>query len=127
MKRGFILRTLLSKSVLLLSLFGLVGCGGYDATAPGTVTAEPPAGAYVIDVVAINGDQSYSPNPATVPLGQMVTWHNVDTIVHRVVTDGGDDTGNLAPGAYSTPMLLRQAGSYHCSIHPPMVGTVRSQ
>ena len=40
------------------------------STSPGVVT---------INVVAVNGAQSFSPNPATLPAGQMVVWHNVDT------------------------------------------------
>jgi hypothetical protein len=26
--------------------------------------------------------QSFAPNPATLPVGQMVVWHNVDSIIH---------------------------------------------
>jgi plastocyanin len=92
-----------------------------------TGTAAPPAGAITINVVRENGAQSFSPNPATVPPGQMVVWHNVDTVTHRVVlNDGNLDTGNIAPGAFSAPMILRAVGAYHCSIHPSMVGTIVS-
>jgi plastocyanin len=92
-----------------------------------TGTAAPPAGAITINVVRENGAQSFSPNPATVPPGQMVVWHNVDTVTHRVVlNDGNLDTGNIAPGAFSAQMILRAVGAYHCSIHPSMVGTIVS-
>ena len=37
-----------------------------------------------INVVAVNGAQSFSPNPATLPAGQMIVWHNVDTITKRL-------------------------------------------
>jgi plastocyanin len=81
-----------------------------------------------INVVGINGAQSFSPNPATLPPGQMVVWHNVDSITHRVVlNDGSLDTGNLNAGASSQPMAINvpAAGDpYHCSIHPQMVGTL---
>ena len=79
-----------------------------------------------INVVAVNGAQSFSPNPATLPAGQMVVWHNVDSITHRVVlNDRSVDTGDLAPGASSQPMAIAAAGGqYHCSIHPVMVGSV---
>jgi plastocyanin len=60
-----------------------------------------------------------------VPAGRTVVWHNVDTIVHRVVLDDRSvDTGNLAPGTFSAPMSLAAAGAYHCTIHPSMIGTV---
>jgi len=81
-----------------------------------------------INVVAINGAQSFSPNPATLPAGQTVVWHNIDSITHRVVlNDGSVDTGNLNPGASSQPMTINipsGGAPYHCSIHPVMVGTL---
>ena len=81
-----------------------------------------------ISVLGVNGAQSFSPNPATLPAGQTVVWRNVDSITHRVVlNDGTFDTGNLAPGASSQPMAINVPGAgdpYHCSIHPSMVGTL---
>lgn len=107
--------------------FGAFACGGYSSspTAPDGSTTPPPANAITINVVSENGAQSFSPNPATVPAGQMVVWHNVDRTTHRVVlNDGRLDTGNLAPGAFSTPMTLNASGPYHCSIHPDMIGAI---
>jgi plastocyanin len=107
--------------------FGTAACSGYGATSPTPVDnpQTPPAGAIVINVVGVNGDRSFSPNPATVPAGQTVVWHNVDTVIHRVVLNaGGLDTGDIAPGAFSQPMTLAAAGPYLCSLHPSMVGTL---
>jgi plastocyanin len=101
------------------------GCGGgYGSPAgPTTVNSSAPPNAIVINVVAINGAQSFSPNPAGIPSGQMVAWHNVDSIVHRVVLNDGElDTGNIPAGGYSAAMPLVAAGPYHCTIHPEMVG-----
>src|SRR5262249_56939815 len=102
--------------------------GGYGSSSPsgptttppgGPGNTAPPAGAITINVVRENGNQSFSPNPATVPAGQTVVWHNIDTVTHRVVLNDGElDTGNLAPGAFSQPMTLVAPGHYHCSIHP---------
>jgi plastocyanin len=107
--------------------------GGYGGSSPTVPTASsgssaPPADAVVINVVGINGAQSFSPNPATVPTGRLVVWHNIDSVTHRVMfNDGEVDSGNIAPGAYSAPTGLAAPGPYHCSIHPPMVGTVVGQ
>ena len=118
-------------AVAAATVLGVSACGGsYGSTSPSAPTgsAAPPAGAVVINVIGINGAQSFSPNPATVPTGQPVVWHNVDTVTHRVVfNDGEVDTGNIAPGAFSAAMGLVAPGPYHCSIHPPMVGTTVSQ
>ena len=122
------MRLFATASMLTLSL-GAWGCGGYSSgstsgpAAPTPITAD---GVVTIDVVAINGAQSFSPNPATLPAGQMVVWHNVNNTTHRVVLDDGStDTGNLEPGASSAPMALGAAGGrYHCSIHPEMIGSL---
>jgi plastocyanin len=119
-------------AVLAAAVLSVSACGGYNAAsptgpsvAPAPPAVAPPAGTVVIDVVGINGAQSFSPNPSTVPAGQAVVWHNVDTVTHRVVFDDGEvDSGNIAPGAFSQPMLLVAPGLYHCSIHPVMVGSV---
>jgi plastocyanin len=106
------------------------GCGGssYASGNSGTPITPTPStpGVVTINVVAVNGAQSFSPNPATLPAGQMVVWHNVDTITHHVVlNDRSVDTGDLAPGVSSQPMAIAAAGGqYHCSIHPVMVGSV---
>jgi plastocyanin len=118
-------RSLTAASLVLLG-FAAAGCGGYDGspTSPDAPPAPPP-GAIVIDIVGNSGARSFNPNPATVPAGQTVVWHNVDSITHRVeLDDRGLDTGNIAPGAFSAAMMLPAAGPYHCSLHPPMVGRV---
>lgn len=123
------MKRVLISTGLVVATVALWACGGTSSSSPTspTGTSAPPAGATVIDVVRENGAQSFSPNPATVPAGQMIVWHNVDTVTHRVVlNDGTLDTGNIAPGAFSAPMTLRAVGPYHCSIHPSMVGTIVS-
>jgi plastocyanin len=56
----------------------------------------------------------------------MVVWHNIDSITHRVVlNDGSLDTGDIGAGASSRPMAINTGShSYHCSIHPSMVGSL---
>src|SRR6266540_3132181 len=74
-------------------------------TSTPTPTPTPPGGVVTINVVSENGAQSFSPNPATLPAGQMVAWHNIDRVTHRVVLNNGSlDTGDLGPGASSQPM-----------------------
>ena len=115
------MRVATAGAVITLSL-GMWGCGdsGYSSGGGNPTSPTPPSsssGFVTINVVAINGAQSFSPNPATVPSGQM--WHNVDTITHRVVlNDRSVDTGDLAPTASGEPMAIAAGGQYHCSIHP---------
>jgi plastocyanin len=112
---------------------GVWGCGGANYGSGNSGNSVNPiaatsgvSGAVTINVVAVNGAQSFSPNPANLPAGQMVVWHNVDSITHHVVlNDRSIDTGDLLPGASSQPMAITASGGqYHCSIHPAMVGSV---
>jgi plastocyanin len=120
---------MMAGTVLAVGL-GIAGCGG-NGYSNGSVNPSSPtpggSGVVTINVVAINGAQSFSPNPATVPSGQLVVWHNVDSVTHHVVlNDRSVDTGDLGPGASSQPMTIGAAGDgqYHCSIHPVMIGSV---
>jgi plastocyanin len=124
------MRAFIAASALVAASLMIWGCGGSSygnnsGTGNPTMPTNTP-GVVTIDVVAINGAQSFSPNPATLPAGQMVVWHNVDRTTHRVMlNDGSVDTGDLAPGASSRPMTIAAGGAqYHCSIHPEMVGSV---
>lgn len=122
------MRRFLTAAGMAALVVGAFGCGGYSSPSPISPSGSgnpPPDNAITINVIRENGSQSFSPDPATVPPGQLVVWHNVDTTTHRVVlNDGRLDTGNLAPGSFSSPMMLSAAGPYHCSIHPSMVGTI---
>ncbi len=114
---------------VVAALIYQVGCGSSSSPAAPT----PPigggggGGAVTITILGINGSQSFSPNPATVAAGQAVMWRNADTTTHHIVQDtGGFDTGNIPPGATSAPITINNTNaiSYHCSIHPSMVGGI---
>jgi len=121
--RGFIAAAGLAASILGVS--GCTNSGNSSPTNPMGSSAAP-AGALTISIVGINGSMSFSPNPASVPAGQIVVWHNVDGVTHRVVlNDGSVDTGNLDPGAFarrwrSAPWAVITAPSIrYWSARPP--------
>jgi plastocyanin len=127
------IRVLTIMVALSLGAWGCGGSTGYSGGNPVTPTpasdptSTPQGGIVTINVVSENGAQSFSPNPATLPAGQMVVWHNIDSVTHRVVLNNGSlDTGDLRPGASSQAMSISGGGGgYHCSIHPSMVGTIQ--
>jgi plastocyanin len=123
--RVFAIATVLSLGIASSACSGS-GYSSANTNGPAAPTPITANGVVTIDVVAINGAQSFSPNPATLPAGQMVVWHNVNNTTHRVVlNDGSVDTGSLGPGASSQPMAIGAAsGHYHCSIHPEMIGSI---
>jgi len=98
------MRRCIAAAGLAACILGVSGCtndGNSSPTNP-TGSSAAPAGALTISIGGINGSMSFSPNPASVPAGQIVVWHNVDGVSHRVVlNDGSVDTGNLDPGASS--------------------------
>ena len=114
-------------AVLLMS-----GCGGGSSTSPTpipTVPAPNPPGAadVVITIAGNDGGMSFSPNPASVKVGQTVAWKNNDSTTHTATQDSGAfDTGAIPSGATSAPIAMNTAGTfdYHCSYHPSMVGAV---
>lgn len=111
-----------------------VACGsgstGYSPAAPSaspTPAASPTTSTTTIAIVGTSGTQAYNPNPAQVPDGGQVVFRNQDTRTHHIVMDDGSaDIGTMAPGASSSAMSLK-SGSYHCTIHPSMVGSINGQ
>ncbi len=109
----------------------LAACGSNSSspTAPSPMPSPSPGtgASLTVTVTGQNGASSFSPNPGTVTAGQTVAWFNADSTVHDVTADDGSfTTGNIAPGATSSPIAMNTAGSipYHCSIHPSMVGSL---
>jgi plastocyanin len=101
-------------------------CGGGSSGNPGAPSNPGGGTAVTIGIVGERGAQSFSPNPASVRQGDMVTWRNTDSVAHRIVfNDNTLDTGDIAPGATATARIMPSDGAnYHCSIHPGMVGAI---
>ncbi len=120
--------------ISLVTGFLAVSCGGgggYDGGSPMTPTPGPGTGSgnvVTVTIRGVNGAQSFTPNPASCAAGQTVVFFNADVVAHRVVLDDQSvDTGLIAPGASSAPQQLGAVNkSYHCSLHPSMVGSLNS-
>jgi plastocyanin len=132
-------RTLRSVLLVVLAAAALpfASCGGGGN---GGVTNPPPpsggggtgggAADVVVTIAAENGNMSFSPNPVNVTVGQRVAWRNSAGQVHTATQNSGTfDTGNINSGNQSSAITMGTAGSfsYHCAIHPSMVGTVNVQ
>ena len=132
MSRLFPGRTL--RALLLLPLAGPAGlaCNNAMYGGGGGSSYPTPTGA---DVIMVHGASTrtttaYSPNPFTVSLnGQpsvLVTFGNDDKVTHTVTQDGAGPTFNHSFAKGTTFQISFTAGdyTYHCSIHPGMVGTI---
>jgi len=106
-----------------------VSCGGGGG---GTTPTGPTGGGggggsttVTITITGQGGKAAFNPNPATVAAGQLVMFKNNDAVTHHIVLDDGTmQTTDIAPGATSAAVAMGTSGSktYHCSIHPGMVG-----
>jgi plastocyanin len=101
------------------------GGGGYGGT-PTTPTPTPGGGTPGVVTITITGQGgklAFTPNPATVAAGQSVVFKNNDTVAHHVMLDDGTaQTTDIAAGATSAAVTIGNNKSYHCTIHPGMVG-----
>lgn len=115
---------------VLAGAFAAVSCGGGGG---GGTPTSPSAGGgggtqqtnVTITITGQGGRLAFSPNPATVATGQLVVFKNNDIVAHHVSLDDGTvQTPDIAPGATSAPVAMGLSGSktYHCTIHPGMVG-----
>jgi plastocyanin len=107
------------------------GCGGGGGSTP--TTPSPPStgggtGAQTNITITITGQGgrlAFSPNPASISPGQLVVFKNNDTVAHHVMLDDGtSQTPDIPPGGTSAPVAMGLSGAttYHCTIHPGMVG-----
>jgi plastocyanin len=117
---------ILTLVVLLGSLGVVTACGSSSSPA----SPSTPAADVTIQILGDRANQSYNPNPTTMRVGQSVAWHNGDTTAHDATQDAARfGTGTINANATSTPITMSTAGTftYHCTIHPGMIGTITVQ
>ena len=121
--------------LLVTGAISLAGCSGSSSpAAPSSGGPAAQSANVMVSIVGNAGAQSFNPNPVSVPVGQTLAFRNSTTETHRIVQDGGGfDSGNIAPGATSslvasatTSLITVSSGAmtFHCTIHPTMVGAI---
>jgi plastocyanin len=112
--------------ICLVSVLSLGACGD-DASSP---TAPSPGGNSVTISIPSGAEfrttDAFGTNPLNVPLGSTVVWTNNDTTSHDPTSDTGVfSLSPISPGRQGS-VTLSNAGTvtYHCGIHPNMVGTI---
>src|SRR5215831_13923047 len=102
-----------------------------SASSPAPSPATPPASVGPSSSVsipvgaAVLGAAAFAPDALTVDAGTTVTWTNTDSVAHTSTSDAsGWDSGIVAPGGqFSRSFQTAGTFTYHCAIHPGMVGT----
>lgn len=127
---------------LLLAFTAACGGGGDGyATSPppgpppGPPPAPPPAPAPTLGVSI--ADYSYAPDTVRIKAGGSVRWRNNGPTTHSVVANGGEFNSGPLSGPVQDPTYGETAGetfvqmftsagtfTYHCGVHPGMLGAV---
>jgi plastocyanin len=117
--------TMAGALVVALTAFGCGGGGGGGTSTPTAPTSGGSTGATVtsITITGQNGTLAFNPNPANVSSGAQVQFKNNDSVTHHIMMDDGSaQTADIPPGATSAAISVGSNKSYHCAIHPGMVG-----
>ena len=117
-------------AVILALSIGVGACSGYSAPSGPSVAPTPaPPGSTTVTIAGGSSTlttNAFGANPLTIATGTTISWLNDDNTTHTSAADGQQWTsGNIAPGgrfnfAFTSPGRF----TYHCQIHPNMVGTI---
>ena len=113
-------------TVLTLALC-FTACSGYN-NSPSAPTAAP-AGSTTVTIGSGAFTQTttaFGQNPLTIAVGTTISWLNNDNTTHTSTADANQwSSGNIQPGGRFN-FTFASAGrfTYHCQIHPNMVGTI---
>ena len=114
----------------LILVLGLAACGGSNSpSAPSGGPPPAPAGSTSVDIprgASTLTTTAFGPNPVTISSGTTISWLNDDNTTHTSSADGNQwSSGNIAPGArFNFTFSTAGRFTYHCQIHPNMVGTI---
>jgi plastocyanin len=121
-----------SAALAVAAMLVAAGCGGGGGGTGASTPTGPSSGGnggtqttVTISITGQGGRLAFNPNPANVASGQLVVFKNNDSVTHHVILDDGSmQTADIPPGGTSAAVAMGTSGSktYHCSIHPGMVG-----
>jgi len=115
MKKKLIsLSRLIGAALLLFALLGVTNSCKKSSDTPGS------------NEVYIE-NMAFTPSTITINVNGTVTWINKDAVAHTVMTSDSPlfSSGPISSnGVYSYTFTSAGTFSYHCSIHPSMLGTV---
>ena len=121
----------LSGVMMGLTILLTVACGS-DAgpTAPAPPADAATANAYILPGAVSLGAGAFGDHPLVIYKGERLRWRNVDGVEHNLEGDTPSlpefvTTGLLVPGGEQS-FVMNTLGTmtFHCTIHPQMVGTL---
>jgi plastocyanin len=123
-------------AISLVLMLSLGACSRRDSTPmpPGSPTPLPAptvtANAYILPDATKLGPLAFGDEPVVIYKGERLRWRNFDAATHALVADSAgvpdfQSTNVLAPGDEQTfTMATPGSTTFHCTIHPNMVGTL---
>jgi len=111
---------------LLVALAVVCAAACSDSTTTTTSPSGPSASATIPSGASTMTTTAFGANPLTVTSGTTIMWVNNDNVTHTSVADAGAwNSGSIAPGgSFSRTFSSTGTFTYHCTIHPNMVGTI---
>ena len=116
-------------AVLILTI-SVTACGGYNSPSePSGAPTPAPAGSTTVSIASGASTlttTAFGANPLMISVGTTISWLNGDNTTHTSVADGNQcSSGNVAPGGrFNFTFATAGRFTYHCQIHPNMVGTI---
>jgi len=101
--------------------------GAYTITVTANGYAPGTANVTASGALVVMSDFQFAPQTVTVKQGQYVTWKNTGPSAHTSTADSSSwNTGTIQPNQSSGAVYFGTVGAftYHCAIHPAMIGTV---
>lgn len=117
------------------AVVGLAACGGTTAASapPGGTPAAAAVGVAGANVgaasvkISATGQLSFDPAMQTAHVGDIIQWTNTGSVEHTVSFDSQPSLSDpsLQPGGiWEVKFTTAGTYTYHCNIHPSMVGTI---
>jgi plastocyanin len=112
---------------ILFAFVALMAIPAITFAATSAPAPEPALGKAQMGTGVTIVDFAFQPAYIAVAAGSTVSWYNAGGAPHTVTSDvGAFDSGTLGSGGgFSMTFWTPGTYTYHCNIHPSMVGTVQ--
>ena len=122
-------------ATFVLTALTISACGGSDSSPQPPMSPSPPPGGttanvYILPGATTLGSNAFGDEAIVIYTGERMRWRNMDAAIHALVADSAgvpdfQGTDDLAPGAEQSFNMTRTGTTtFHCRIHPSMIGTL---
>ena len=106
----------------------IAACGSAASETPASAAPSEPASAAPSEPATTGLTftiEGFKLPAVSAPVGETVTWKNLDSVGHTVTLDDGSVNGTISAGStFSHGFDTAGTFPYHCDIHKSMTGTI---